>query len=159
MLPSGEMTLRRVVWLAENVDDHLVARAEPVVLRGGQVLAGREIERLVAEHIPAEDLDVGRQRRVFLEIGGIDVHFASHGVAAGFSRCRSGLRRAGPLALVQRLDPFGLCPVHAAGSQFPQHLVLGFALFNTRFHVFQHLDVGHRALGDGHHGGAEDGHQ
>ena len=37
----------------EDVDDHFIARAEPVVLRGGQVLAGGEVERLVAEHVAA----------------------------------------------------------------------------------------------------------
>ena len=151
-----DLVAQRHLVGAEDVDNHLVARAEPVVLRGGQVLAGREVERLVAEHVTAVNLGA---LGVFRERGRGQVHFADHGVGAVFRFRGHGLCGGSLLAFVQGLDAFGLRPVHAAGGQLPQHLFLGFALLDAGFHVFQHLDVGHRALGDGHHGGAEDGHQ
>ena len=142
---------------APDVDNHLVARPQAVVLGGGHVLVGLEGEGAATEHVAAKDQARGRAvallRRVARHVGG-HVYRARrplgertlHRSACPAFRRKRGVGHAGLAALTLFIllpDAFGLFARHAACHQLPAYLTFSLTGSHAGFHIIDYLLVAH----------------
>ena len=131
---------KRGLVAAEDVDDDLIAGAQPVVAGSGQILARRKIQRFVTENITAINRSILRHERVHLLVignGTIDRMGTVH--ILGCRLCLVG-RGAG---LVKRIYTLSLGPVNTFQRELSGNIVTIFSLGHGLLDIFQHLFIRH----------------
>ena len=130
-----------------DVDDHLIARAEPVVGRSSQIDTGFKCQVAGIEDVASEDLVLAGKfssigLRSFQRCGSVLLHRLAQ---AGFIQFGTAhLRGIDSLLLfVQFLYSFGLFACDASPRQFSSQLTLVLPFGHPLFHVLQYLLVAH----------------
>lgn len=130
-----------------DIDDHLIARAEPVVGRSSQIDTGFKgkiagIENVAPEHLVLAGKFGSIGLRSFQRCGSVLLHRLAQ---AGFIQFGTAhLRGIDSLLLfVQFLYSFGLFACDASPRQFSSQLTLVLPFGHPLFHVLQYLLVAH----------------
>ena len=142
---------------AEDVDDHFISGAQPVVAGRGHILAGSEGHRAAAEDIAAVHLHLlllGFGLSLGLrELGLVGLILQEFAVAFCIHAVLTSLVQDGRLGfglvlalLVQLVHALGLLFGYAAETQLGGEFLLRLTLRQSLLYVFQYLGVGHRAL-------------
>ena len=140
----GDGSAKGGLVLAEHVDNHLIAGAQPVIARGGHVFAGIEIQSPVPENVPAIDIHILCNESGNLAfVGGL---CADRMHAAHILNGDCGLIGALP-ALIQGIHPLRLGAGNALERKLRNNLFPGFAFCDGLLGIFQYLVVAHGALG------------